>query len=534
MTTTATRPRTHSRRGVADAALSSPNAQKPAKAEPRTIRCAIYTRKSTEEGLDQEFNSLDAQRESALAYIASQRNEGWTCVPDGYDDGGFTGGNMDRPALKRLMSDIEAGKVNCVVVYKVDRLSRSLMDFARLMELFDRKGVSFVSVTQQFNTTHSMGRLTLNILLSFAQFEREIISERTRDKIASARRKGKYQHGKPILGYDFLPAPPPFTGRRLVVNEAEAERVRWIFEHYLDVRSILRVAEECNARGWTTKSWATTAGRVVGNRAFDKSVISRLLRNPLFVGKVPHNGEVYEGEHEAIVDEDLFRRVQSQLKLANERGGASVKNSTGALLGGLMRCRACGCAMSPSSATKKKADGSRVRYRYYVCSKAVKRGRQHCAAPSLPGPALESFVVDQVKVVLAQDPAMRPVVDRAIELLREAADARVTEHARLKMVLERLGGEERTPATLREIERVRRTMTALSQQIEADAERLIDEDEVAGAVEAFDGVWAAMTLAERAEFLHVVLASVEYDGQTQNVSITFSPGVGSPRGPQRA
>jgi len=505
--------------------------RRPESKSPTQIRCAIYTRKSTEEGLEQEFNSLDAQRESGEAYIASQKNEGWVCLPDRYDDGGFTGGNMDRPALKRLMSDIEAGKVNCVVVYKVDRLSRSLMDFARLMELFDRKGVSFVSVTQQFNTTHSMGRLTLNILLSFAQFEREIISERTRDKIASARRRGKYQHGKPLLGYDFVPAPAPFTGRRLVVNKVEAERVHRIFELYLEVRSIMHVADECNARGWTTKSWATTSGRVVGNRAFDKSIISRLLRNPLYVGKVPHNGEVYAGEHEAIIDEDLFHRVQSQLRLAGERGGACVKNSAGALLGGLMRCKACGCAMSPSSASKKKADGSRVRYRYYVCSNAVKRGRQHCPAPSLPGPALEAFVVDQVKAVLGQDPSMRLVVSRAIELLREAAEARVAEHARLKTVLERLSREERTPATIREIERLRRTLAALSRQIEADDERLIDEDEVAGAVEAFDGVWAAMTLAERAEFLHVVLASVEYDGRSQNVSITFNPGVGSRQEP---
>ncbi|MBL8757489.1 MAG: recombinase family protein, partial [Phycisphaerae bacterium] len=372
MSALATKRPAASRRATAEAASGSSS---PSKSVPRTIRCAIYTRKSTEEGLNQEFNSLDAQRESAIAYIASQKNEGWLCISEKYDDGGFTGGNIERPALKRLMADIEAGKVDCVVVYKVDRLSRSLMDFARLMGLFDRKGVSFVSVTQQFNTTHSMGRLTLNILLSFAQFEREIISERTRDKIASARRKGKYQHGKPILGYDFVPAPAPFTGRRLVVNKAEAARVNRIFELYLEERSIMHVADECNARGWTTKSWTTTAGRTVGNREFDKTIISRLLRNPLYLGKVPHNGAVYDGEHEAIIDEDLFLRVQAQLKLAGERGGASVKNSTGSLLGGLVRCRGCGCAMSPSSASKKKPDGTRTRYRYYVCSNAVKRGR---------------------------------------------------------------------------------------------------------------------------------------------------------------
>lgn len=515
------------RRASAEVTVSAPATTRGAKC----VRCAIYTRKSTEEGLSQEFNSLDAQRESAVAYIASQKNEGWSCVPDRYDDGGFTGGNMDRPALKRLMDDIEAGKVDCVVVYKVDRLSRSLMDFARLMALFDRKGVSFVSVTQQFNTTHSMGRLTLNILLSFAQFEREIISERTRDKIASARRKGKYQHGKPILGYDFVPAPAPFTGRRLVVNKVEADRVRRIFKLYLEAGSILRVADECNSRGWTTKSWTTTAGRTVGNREFDKTIISRLLRNPLYVGKVPHNGAVYDGEHEAIIEEALFRRVQAQLKLAGERGGASVKNSTGALLGGLVRCKGCGCAMSPSSASKKKPDGTRTRYRYYVCANAVKRGRRHCAAPSLPGPALEAFVLDQVKAMLADSPQMTVVVDRAIDLLREAASARLAEQTRLRGVLDGLSSEEPTAATRREIEQVRRKLAAVSAQVAADVERLIDEDEVAGAVEAFDGVWDAMTQAERAEFLHVVIASVEYDGQTQNVAITFKPEIAPAEAP---
>jgi site-specific DNA recombinase len=515
------------RRAAAEVTVSGPATARNAKC----VRCAIYTRKSTEEGLSQEFNSLDAQRESAVAYIASQKNEGWSCVRDRYDDGGFTGGNMDRPALKRLMDDIEAGKIDCVIVYKVDRLSRSLMDFARLMALFDRKGVSFVSVTQQFNTTHSMGRLTLNILLSFAQFEREIISERTRDKIASARRKGKYQHGKPILGYDFVPAPAPFTGRRLVVNKTEAERVRRIFELYLEAGSILRVADDCNSRGWTTKSWTTTAGRTVGNREFDKTIISRLLRNPLYVGKVPHNGAVYDGEHEAIVEDDLFRRVQARLKLAGERGGAGVKNSTGALLGGLVRCKGCGCAMSPSSASKKKPDGTRTRYRYYVCSNAAKRGRQRCAAPSLPGPALEAFVLEQVKALLADSPQMTVVVDRAIDLLREAAGNRLAEQTRLRGVLERLSSEEPTAATRREVERVRRTLAAVSAQVAADAERLIDEDEVAGAVEAFDGVWDAMTQSERAEFLHVVIASVEYDGQTQNVAITFKPEIAPAEAP---
>src|SRR5688572_9184801 len=222
-----------------------------------TIRCAVYTRKSTEEGLEQAFNSLDAQRESAEAFIAAQRHEGWVCLPDKYDDGGFSGGNLDRPAMRRLLADIDAGKVDCVVVYKVDRLSRSLMDFARVMQTFDRHQVSFVSVTQQFNTTHSMGRLTLNILLSFAQFEREIISERTRDKIAAARRKGKFSGGMPLLGYDVASGP---GGAKLVVNEEEAEQVRAIFDLYIEHGALIPVVRELARRGWANKRWVTRKG----------------------------------------------------------------------------------------------------------------------------------------------------------------------------------------------------------------------------------------------------------------------------------
>src|SRR6476661_1106197 len=209
--------------------------------ENRVIRCAIYTRKTTEEGLQQDFNTLDAQRESGEACIAAQKHEGWVCLPDRYDDGGFTGGNLDRPAVQRLMKDIEAGKIDCVVVYKVDRLSRSLMDFARMMQVFEKHKISFVSVTQQFNTTHSMGRLTLNILLSFAQFEREIISERTRDKIAAARRKGKWSGGRPILGYDVQSSP---SGAKLIVNEEEAKQVRSIFELYLKHQGLIPTVQE--------------------------------------------------------------------------------------------------------------------------------------------------------------------------------------------------------------------------------------------------------------------------------------------------
>ena len=301
-----------------------------------TVRCAIYTRKSTEDGLEQEFNSLDAQRESAEAYIRSQLSEGWEVIPTMYDDGGFTGGNMDRPGLKRLMTDIEAGKVDCVVVYKVDRLSRSLLDFSRIVESFDKHGVAFVSVTQQFNTANSMGRLMLNVLLSFAQFEREIISERTRDKIAATRRKGKWTGGIPLLGYDIDP-----RGSKLVVNENEAVRVRQIFELYIDHRSLLAVAKELGERQWFTKTWVTKKGISRGSRVFDKTSLHKLLTNVTYVGDLKYKEEIHNGEHDGIVDRVLWDEVQAILRRNAMNRGADVRNRFGALLGGLLRCVGC-------------------------------------------------------------------------------------------------------------------------------------------------------------------------------------------------
>jgi len=301
-------------------------------------RCAIYTRKSSDEGLQQEFNSLDAQREAAEAYIASQKAEGWVCLPDRYDDGGFTGGNMERPGLQRLIRDIDAGKVDCVVVYKVDRLSRSLMDFAKIVEVFERQNVSFVSVTQHFNTTNSMGRLTLNILLSFAQFEREIIGERIRDKIAASRQRGKWTGGTPILGYDVDRSN---GGPHLAINPEEASRVCQIFELYLELGSLLPVVTELERRDWRNKAWTTRDGRTRGGLPFDKCRLYNLLTNVLYLGKVRHKDQVYAGEHEPIVSDALFARAQQQLQRNGRNGTVEHRNRHGALLRGLLYCKAC-------------------------------------------------------------------------------------------------------------------------------------------------------------------------------------------------
>ncbi len=363
------------------------------------VRCAVYTRKSTSEGLDQEFNSLDAQREAAEAYIASQQGVGWVCLPDGYDDGGFSGANIDRPALTRLLVDIEAGKVDTVVVYKVDRLSRSLLDFARMLETFERFKVSFVSVTQHFNTATSMGRLILNVLLSFAQFEREMISERTRDKMAAARRKGKWLGGRPVLGYDV-----DARTRRLVVNPEAAARVRAIFQLYLQLGGLIPTVVELSRRGWRTKRWTTRKGLVCGGKAYGKGTLHCLLTNVTYRGKVKYQDEVFDGEHEAIVPADMFQRVQALLEQNRRKRRRRRTQRCPGLLDGLLYCAACQSQMIHTYTTK-----GPCRYRYYVCSHAQKRGWDSCPSKSIPAMEIERFVVNEVQQASARDPACREV-----------------------------------------------------------------------------------------------------------------------------
>jgi len=491
---------------------------------PAAVRCAIYTRKSTDEGLDQEFNSLDAQRESAEAFIASQQHEGWRCLPDRYDDGGYSGGTMDRPALRRLLADIEAGNVDCIVVYKVDRLSRSLLDFARILETFERHRVSFVSVTQQFNTATSMGRLILNVLLSFAQFEREMISERTRDKMAAARRKGKYVGGRPILGYDVVDT-------KLVVNQDEAERVRQAFELYLQHQALLPVVKELARRGWTTKRWTTKRGAACGGQPLTKNRLYQLLTNVAYIGKVRYNGEIHQGEHQAIVDQEIFRQVQAALK-RNGRGGGE-RSKHGALLRGLLRCASCGCGMVPTYTGK-----GRRRYRYYVCRQAQQRGWQTCPDPTVPAGPMERFVVEQIKCI-GRDPALvaamlaetqRQVEDGLQSLERErqtlerqrrndegllrrlacAVGANGDRLARLADVQERLRGAEQR-------------LTEIDEQLAVLSANLVGEQEIVKALAEFDQVWSVLAPGEQARILDLLVERIEYDGPAGNVSITFRP-----------
>lgn len=342
----------------------------------RKLRCAVYTRKSTEEGLDMEFNSLDAQREACEAYVASQRAEGWVLVNDRYDDGGFSGGTLERPALKRLLADIEAGLVDVVVVYKIDRLSRSLLDFSRLVEVFDRQSVTFVSVTQSFNTTTSMGRLTLNVLLSFAQFEREVIGERIRDKFAASRKKGMWMGGWAPLGYEV-------RERKLVIDERDAERVQAIFKRFVQLKSATLLAKELVAQGATNRY----------GHLLDKKVLYKLLNNRAYIGEAVHKGTSYPGEHRPIIDRSLWDKVHAILKESPRKRASATRAQTPALLKGLL----FGCsgeAMTPTHTRK----GGKL-YRYYV-SQSILKATASPAVRHVPAAEIETIVIDQVRAVL--------------------------------------------------------------------------------------------------------------------------------------
>jgi DNA invertase Pin-like site-specific DNA recombinase len=380
--------------------------------EPKPIiRCAIYTRKSSEEGLEMAFNSLDAQREACQAFIASQRQEGWRALPPRYDDGGYSGGSMDRPALKQLLKDIENRKVDTIVVYKVDRLTRSLSDFAKIVEALDSRGVSFVSVTQQFNTTTSMGRLTLNVLLSFAQFEREVTGERIRDKIAASKRKGMWMGGLIPLGYDL-------EARKLVPNLEEAQLVCAVFSLYLEVGCVSKLAVQLDREHVRSKVWITRTGARLGGASFARGALYSLLRNRLYIGEIRHRDRWYAGEHQGIVPRELWDKVQSQLSSNLRTCRNRVRERSSSLLTGLIE-DANGNRFTPSFTIK-----NGRRYRYYVSQIVIKNPAGQPTGPTrLPAHEVETRVIERLHSFLNSD-----------------AD-----------VFEELGPGEESPATIRQL-----------------------------------------------------------------------------------
>jgi site-specific DNA recombinase len=429
---------------------------------PQQIRCAIYTRKSTEEGLEQDFNTLDAQRGSGESYVQSQRQLGWIVLPEQYDDGGFTGANLERPALKKLLADVEIGKVECIVVYKVDRLTRSIRDLMHLLAILDKNKVTLVSVTESFNTTTPAGRMTLNLLLTFAQYERELIAERTRDKMQAARRQGRWIGGNLVLGYDLAP-----QGGALVVNPVEAERVREIFGLYLELGSLIPVVEELERRDCRMKAWTTREGRKRGGSRFNKTTLHNLLTNVIYTGRVKFDGTLYDGEHERIVGDAIWNRVQEQLNRNGRRGGRNVRNSYGGLLKGLVRCQSCGTGMTHTYVKKRQKV-----YRYYVCVSARQRGWNKCETRSVSAPELEGAVTNNLRN-FAQDPAM------------------------LSEILRRIEEDRRSD------------------------EPIADPLEVQGALLKFDPLWNQLTTWEQETFIRSLVAQVRYDGKSGQVTVGF-------------
>lgn len=352
----------------------------------QTLRCAVYTRKSTSEGLEQEFNTLDAQRESCLAYITSQKGEGWTPLKEKYDDGGFTGANIDRPALTKLIDDIKKGHVNCVVVYKVDRLSRSLLDFSKLLEFFDKYEVTFVSVTQNFNTKTSMGRLTLNILLSFAQFEREIISERTRDKMGAARMKGKWMGGRPPFGYGV-----DREKNKLFIKPDEAEDIKFMFDFIVKEKSIARLIRLLKEKNIGHREHLCRNEKIIPARPFGKQTVHKLLRNPLYIGKVVYRHKEYEGEHEPIISEDVFYKAQAALDEKIDRRYNKFNMHHQSLFKGLLYCKPCNQPMRLTYGQKKGK-----KYFYYVCHTALTQGYSKCTTKTVKQAAMEEVIIKKL------------------------------------------------------------------------------------------------------------------------------------------
>ena len=374
------------------------------------IRCAIYTRKSSEDGLEQEFNSIDAQRLSGENFIASQVGKGWVLVDDHYDDGGFSGGTLERPALQRLFRDIRENKIDCVVIYKIDRLSRSLFDFQKIIELFDQNKVNFASVTQNFTTDDSVGRLMLNVMLSFAQYERELTGERIRDKVDASKKKGIWMGGNPSFGYDI-------EERKLIINEAEAKIVRILFQNFIETESVTETARELNKFGFTTKTWISKTGKLQKGQNFNKRNVRRILENPLYAGKIKHKNQLYDGQHKAIIADDIWQKTKEILsKNQSNKPSIPVSRITAApLLKGLINCGVCGSKMIPTYTIK-----NGKRYRYYLCSSKAVGNNDSCSIARLSASEAENLVTNQVLNLLKKPEFIVHTISQSTGNLQES------------------------------------------------------------------------------------------------------------------
>ena len=493
------------------------------------VRCAIYCRVSTDAQMDKEFNSLEAQRETCENYIASYSNEGWTSLPEQYSDAGISGSTVHRPSLQRLLRDIEDGTVNVVVVYKYDRLSRSMLDFLQLLDLFKRHGVSFVSVSQRFDTSTPVGEMTLNMLLSFAQFERQMIAERTRDKVRAARRRGRWTGGRPVLGYDVVDG-------RLAVNKDEVPQVKAIFELYVETPSLIGVVQELNRRGWTQKRWKTKTGRASGGSSWNKSSLQTLLTNRLYIGKQKLGDETFKGEHPAIITKKLFDRVHGLMTGNRNTCGDVTRNGHGFLLRRLLRCSACDAAMTPTS-TKRRNKA----YRYYVCRAAQKNGHATCPSKSISADKVEAFIVDQIRRIGAEPQLQDETFRAAVGQVKAQRRGRRAERKRLErdLTTSRADVERLVEAVSRttgpaadaitaELEKAQghlQTIEARLREIDDELDALknqdVDREDLARALAEFDPIWDALLLPERERVLRLLVETIDYDGGAGTMAIQW-------------
>lgn len=483
-----------------------------ATATPPLQRCAIYTRKSHEEGLDQEFNSLDAQRDAAEAYIESQKQQGWVLLHDHYDDGGYSGGSMDRPALHKLLSDIEDGKIDIVVVYKLDRLSRSLLDFIKMVEHFNARGVSFVSVTQQISTTDSTGRMMLNILMTFAQYEREATAERIRDKIAGAKRRGKYCGGMPVYGYDV-----DREQKKLVVNEQEAGVVKYIFRRYAEHGSAKRLCRELNEQGYRTKSWVTKKGVRRGGAKWTTHHIYRMLSTRLYLGQIVHRDTWFPGEHKAIITQKEWDRVK---KVAEDPKPDKMHVSQARVLAplqGVVRCGHCDGALTPTYTHR----GHKL-YSYYICQKDAKRDVSACPLKRIPAGDIEAAVFKQLSHVL-QTPTLIAKTYFALGDIREAEQERLTyqkqeleqrlEKARLKAEMLKGNGSSKSGLAAAQqaeghVKTIQTELDQISERLTAYTKADLTEQDVTKSFQNLESLWNELFPEERNRLVRLLVKKV--------------------------
>ena len=474
--------------------------------EEKIVRCACYTRKSHENGLELEFNSLDAQRDAVENYIKSQKDNGWELLPEHYDDGGFTGGNMERPALKQLMEDVKAGKIDTIVVYKIDRLSRSLIDFTKLMEVFNKYGVNFVSVTQQFSTVDSAGRMMLNILITFSQYEREIISDRVRDRVAGAKRHGKYCGGAPVLGYDPV-------DRKLVINTKEAEIVKFIFQRYAELGSGKQMAQELNDKGYTTKSWTSQKGFVRGGQKWNMSHVYRLLNNPLYAGLVQNNGTLYPGEHDAIIDPQEWHRLQKLLKEHSRRsdGGHGKGRISKSPFQKILFCGHCG---GPIRATYTAKPNGR-QYAYYLCMKDYKRAKSICPIKRIPVGELEKAVLGQLGAIF-RTPTMLADVYFKVKGMEEEYHRELAGKA---AALEQLMEEQKVKLDAAGMRETAIELFPLKKQLQEWNKSVAAEQDIFTAFEDIHTLWEELFPLEKEELIRLLIRKIEV--RTDGLDIEF-------------